>query len=80
MPKISAVLVITLAVSMFLIACSGSGPGGETTCAEYLALQLPLEDQLLGGQRSEEQEDIVKRMLDAHGVDTGEANMAIADI
>ncbi len=82
MPRNRALLMVTLVVSMLLTACSssGSGPGSETTCAEYLALQLPLEDQLLGGQRSEEQEDIVKQMLDAHGVDTGKANMAIADM
>ncbi len=82
MLRISAALTATLAVLMFLAACSSSGSaqGGETTCADYLALQLPLEDQLLGGQRSEEQEDIVKRMLKSHGVDTSQANLSIADM
>lgn len=78
MPRISAVLMVALAVAMFLTACSGSGPGGETTCREWLDLQLPIEEQLLGGQRSEEQLDIVEQMLDDHGIDTTQANISIA--
>ena len=76
------VLMVVLVATVLLAGCSSSasGPGGETTCAEYLALQLPLEEQLLGGKRSEEQKDIVKRMLDDHGLDTGQTNMSEVDM
>lgn len=76
------VLVVAIFATMTLAGCSisASGPGGETTCREWLALQLPIEEQLLGGKRSEEQLDIVKRMLEDHGIDTIQANISIAQM
>lgn len=82
MSRIRALMMVTLVCSVFLTACFGSAsePGGETTCADYLALQLPLREQLFSGKRSKEQEDIVKRMLDAYGLDANQGNMAVADM
>lgn len=70
-------LIIALVVTVLLSACS-SGPGGETTCAEFLALEKPMREQIYGG--NEEQEKIVKRMLSAHGLDTGLGNVATAEM
>lgn len=83
MTRIRAVLIVTLVVSMFLAACSssGSGPGGETTCREWLDLDdnLSAQERLMEGKVNEEQQEILKRMLDAHGKDTGEMNQVNAE-
>lgn len=74
-------LMVAIASAVLLVGCnaSGAGPGGATTCAEYLEFQLSLEEQLISGRRSEEQEAIVKRMLADHNMDTSEANLALAE-
>jgi len=80
--KFGVALIGALVVSTVLSACStsgsglGSGPGGETTCREWLALDanLSAEERLYEGKENKEQQAILKRMLDAHGRDTGDAN------
>ena len=78
-----AALVLALAGTIFLVGCSsvGSGPGGETTCREWLALDdnLSAQERIYEGKVNEEQQDILKRMLDAHDKDTGETNRINAE-
>lgn len=54
--------------SASLTACS-SGPGGEATCTEYLDAESA--DATLMEPLSDEQEAMIKNMLDEHGKDTG---------
>lgn len=85
MSWISAALVC-VGVSMALAACSTSGveagPAGETTCREWLDLDdnLTARERLYEQKVNEEQQDILKRMLDAHGKDTGESNRVWAEV
>jgi hypothetical protein len=71
---IRAALMVAVTATTILAGCSfaASGPGGETTCAEFLALGLSTEDRL-AGKRSEEQDDIIKRALADRGLDAGYA-------
>jgi hypothetical protein len=81
-----ATLTIALAATVLLSACSfgasgAAGPGGETTCREWLALDenLSAEERLYEGKENEEQQAILKRMLAAHDRDTGETNRINAE-
>lgn len=85
MARITEVLLVCVGVSTLLAACStsgvGAGPGGETTCREWLDLDdnLTAQERLYENKVNEEQQDILKRMLDAHGKDTGESNRVWAE-
>lgn len=69
--------------AVLLGGCSstGSGPGGETTCREWLDLDdnLSAQERLMEGKVNEEQQEILKRMLDAHDKDAGEMNRVNAE-
>lgn len=68
----------TLVALAVLPGCSmldqGGGDGGATTCADYLALAP--EDVFEG--ISDEQEDVVAKMLRDHDLDDGEPNLSNA--
>ena len=77
-------LALAMLAALFLTACSngvGSGPGGETTCREWLKLddEISVEDRLYHNKENKKQQDILKRMLSAHGKDTGESNRISAE-
>jgi hypothetical protein len=68
-----------------LSGCSDSGPGGETTCSEFLELEQgtptsdeELADRLENGSASGEQRDILKNVLDEKGLSSDDYNLEIA--
>jgi len=69
----TAVMLVTLS----LAGCAtGGGDGGKTTCATYLGLALDLQEQLDTGEpMSDEQQDIVNKMLNDHGKQSGGMNV-----
>lgn len=75
---IKVALIVVLIGTVLLGACS-SGPGGETTCGKFVALAPTVREQLMEGKHSTEQDDIVKRMLAAHGKDNGPMNVVTAE-
>lgn len=85
MANVRAILLVSLVLMIVLAGCSSSGvssgPGGETTCREWVALDgnVSAHDRLYEGKENKEQQDILKRMLAAHGKATGESNRINAE-
>lgn len=79
-----AVLAVAVVVAG-LSACSGSGPGGETTCSEFLELEQDtptsdeeLADRVQNGSASEEQREILKNLLEDNDLASDDNNIQIA--
>lgn len=70
-----AVCVLLLVVG----GCGSSTAAGMTTCSEYRALDLPLEQQLQMVE-NEDQRAMLKEMLRSYGKDTGRMNVTAADL
>lgn len=75
-----------LALASTLTGCSGSSTaGGDTTCTEWLELDLPAQealDNVADGKSnlSDEQEEIMKDALEEAGLATDEMNVITASI
>lgn len=66
-------LAIVAVTTGALSGCGDSGPGGETTCAQRTELDRPGIEIVTEGV-SDEQKDIMTRMLRDHDKDDGPAN------
>lgn len=78
MSRASATLFVLVTASILLTACSSSGsssgPGGETTCTEWLSFdnEVSAYDRIYNGKENPTQKEILNRMLSAHGYGTDE--------
>lgn len=84
MPRTRFAITVALFSAMLLGGCTssvGAGPGGETTCGEWLDLDdnLSAQERLMEAKVNEEQQEILRRMLDALAKDTGEMNRVNAE-
>lgn len=78
------VLAIAASGVLAVSGCAGaSTAGGDTTCSQWLALDLPVEeafDRIEQGESnlSDEQQEILQDALDAEGLATDDTNVAYA--
>lgn len=80
---VTAVAIVMVVLG--LVGCSDGGPGGATTCSEFLALELDpvtteeeLMDRVRNGSASKEQQDILKNLLEEQDLSTDGYNVDLA--